>query len=145
MESVVTTFFGGAVGVRQLPLLRPPTTPDAPILKRLDLPQGELAQFYDSEDGLRYAAVIELVAGSVRGNHYHRIKREQVYVLRGSLELLLQELLTQRRAAVVVPTGGCVLIQPGIAHALRVLDPGFAIEFSEDRYAPDDTYRHLLL
>jgi hypothetical protein len=70
-----TTLLNGKVLKRSLPLLQLPLGPDAPALKRLLLPQGELAQFYDAEQGIRYMAFIKLLPGQVRGNHYHKVKK----------------------------------------------------------------------
>src|SRR5208283_1863182 len=69
-------FLSGKVVKWSLPALEPPFAPDAPALKRLLLPQGELAQVYDAEDAVRYIACLDLLAGTVRGNHYHKAKRE---------------------------------------------------------------------
>ena len=66
-----------------LPSFQPGPAGSELSLKRVLLPQGELAQFYDSEQGIRYIASIELKAGTVRGNHHHKIKREYIYVLSG--------------------------------------------------------------
>lgn len=138
----VSHHLAGAVVVTTLPLLEPPTPATAPVLKRLRLPQGELAQFYDAEEGLCYAAVIELAPGSVRGNHYHKVKRELIYVIRGAFELRLREVDTGATDVISVSAGSSVLIRPGIAHALHVLEAGFAVECSPDRFDPGDTFRH---
>jgi hypothetical protein len=85
-----TTLLQGKVKIWALPEVQP--GPSDLLLKRVMLPQGELAQFYDGEEGVRYIASIELHAGTVRGNHYHKIKREYVYIISGKLRLLVQEL-----------------------------------------------------
>jgi hypothetical protein len=59
-----SSFLNGKVLKRSLPELHLPLGPDAPVLKRLMLPQGELAQFYDAEEGIRYLAFIELRPGA---------------------------------------------------------------------------------
>src|SRR6478752_143983 len=82
----------GKVKIWRLPEVQPGVNEAG--LKRLMLPQGELAQFYDDEEGIRYIASIELKVGTVRGNHYHKIKREYVYVLSGKLRLVVRELTT---------------------------------------------------
>src|SRR5258705_6781662 len=66
-----TSLLSGKVTRQSLPILQPPTAPGSPVLKRLKLPQGELAQFYDGEPGIQYIAYIELLPGNPRGNHYH--------------------------------------------------------------------------
>jgi quercetin dioxygenase-like cupin family protein len=114
-------------------------------LKRLMLPQGELAQFYDDEEGVRYIASIELKAGTVRGNHYHKIKREYVYVLAGKLRLVVQELGKGRQEEMELEGGSLVFIEPGIVHALDVKESGVAVEFSVNRFDSGDTYREKLV
>jgi quercetin dioxygenase-like cupin family protein len=110
-------------------------------LKRVVLPQGELAQFYDAEEAIRYIASIELKEGTVRGNHYHEVKREYIYILSGELLLALEEVTSHAREQLRLQGGDLVLIQPGIAHALQVTQRGMAVEFSPDRFNPADTFR----
>src|SRR5436305_702140 len=78
---------GGKVRKQALAVVQPPSVAESPTLKRLMLPQGELAQFYDGDEGIRYIAQIELQAGSVRGNHYHKAKEEWVYLISGEVNL----------------------------------------------------------
>ncbi len=86
------TFLQDQVTVWTLPQVQPGPAGAELLLKRVMLPQGELAQFHDSDEPMRYIAAIELKAGTIRGNHYHKIKREYVYVLSGRLTLVLQKL-----------------------------------------------------
>src|SRR5438874_9201479 len=135
----------GKVTKMSLPLIQPPSGPAAPILKRLALPQGELAQFYDGEKGVRYVAFIELLPGSPRGNHYHKIKEEWIYLIRGELSLVLEDLASKERAAETMVAGDLVKISTGVAHTLQISESGMAIEFSEARFDPADIYRYVLV
>jgi|SRR5215831_11179983 len=135
------SFFGGRVLKWSLPEVQPGPAGDEPILKRLMLPQGELAQLYDSEQGIRYIAHIELRAGSVRGNHYHKVKQEYVYMLSGRVSLVLEAAETTHRETCEMKQGDLALIQPGIAHALQVNQSGQAVEFSPNRFDAGDIYR----
>ncbi len=128
-----------------LPAVEPGPAGKESALKRVMLPQGELAQFHDSEEGVRYIASIELKAGTVRGNHYHKIKREYIYVLVGEVQLVLEDLESRARETLEVKFGDLILIQPGIVHALKVKEAGFAVEFSPNRFDPNDTYRAQLV
>ena len=136
-----TTLLNGKVFKQSLPALQLPLGPDAPILKRLLLPQGELAQIYDAEEGIRYMAFIELLAGQVRGNHYHKVKEELVYVMRGEVSLSVVDIDSQARASVALRTGDLAVIRTGIAHAYRTVEAGQAIEFSVARFDPADIHR----
>jgi hypothetical protein len=135
------TFLQGKILKRTLPIIPAPSGPEAPALKRLLLPQGELAQFYDSDDPIRYLAYIELRADTVRGNHFHKIKEEWIYLIQGRVLLTFEEVNTGARGSFSLETGELALISTGIAHALRALEPGLAVEFSKSRFDPADIYR----
>jgi oxalate decarboxylase/phosphoglucose isomerase-like protein (cupin superfamily) len=134
-----SVFLGGRVIRKTLPVLSP--QPGAPPLKRLMLPQGELAQFHDGIEPIRYLAYIELRPGALRGNHYHKVKREYVYVIGGKTELLVQDVNSGDRAMVPLNSGDLAFIETGIAHTLRPLTDGQAIEFSAAPFDAADIYR----
>jgi hypothetical protein len=138
------TCLSGKVWKRLLLLVSGAPGADAPTLKRLLLPQGELAQIHDSEEPLRYLAVIELRAGTVRGNHFHKVKREFIYLVSGGARLIVEDLASNDRADLPLGPAELVFIPPAVAHALQVTASGLAIEFSQARFDPTDTYRHLL-
>ena len=140
----MTSILSGKVSKTSLPLIRPPSGPDTPVLKRLLLPQGELAQFYDGQDGVRYIAFIELLAGNPRGNHYHKLKEEYLYLVRGELFLIVEDVLSKERRELPVVAGDLVRIFTGIAHALNIIKPGDAIEFSAAPFDPADIHRYPL-
>lgn len=138
------SFFSGKVRKGSLPTFSGSPGPDAPSLKRLLLPQGELAAFYNSEEGIRYIAYIELRAGTARGNHYHKVKQEYIYLLNGTVSLFLEDLESKAEEVLPMIPGDLVLILPGIAHTLSVEKSGEAIEFSPAQFDPNDTYRHVI-
>jgi quercetin dioxygenase-like cupin family protein len=140
-----SSLLNGKVIQQSLPLVRLPAAPDTPVLKRLQLPQGELAQIYDAEEGIRYMAVIELRPDSVRGNHYHKVKTELVYVTQGEVLLVVEDIESLARAECRLRTGDLAVIQTGVAHALRSEKPGQAIEFSQARFDPADIHRYPLV
>ena len=115
------------------------------MTKRLLLPQGELAQFYDGEDGMRYLAAIKLLSGTARGNHYHRQKQEWVYLIAGTILLVVEDVETKARETLTMVTGDLVYISPGVAHTLVVQKEGVAVEFSPVRFDPADTSRYALV
>lgn len=136
--------FSGRLVKRSLPCLTPGLGGELPPLKRLALAQGELAQFHDADPGIHYIAALELVEASVRGNHYHTRKEEHVYLMRGSMELIVEDPGSRERAEVRMEPGDLTVIQPGLAHAFRILHPGVAIEFSPTRFDPADIHPHQL-
>lgn len=145
MTSPEISILHGKVTKRTLPIIPPSGAPDSPTLKRLMLPQGELAQFYDGDDGIRYIAQIELQACSVRGNHYHKVKQEWVYMMSGEVILVAEDLETQVRESMRLVAGDLAFIQIGVVHALQVAKSGQAIEFSTARFDAADIYRHKLV
>lgn len=140
-----TTYFGGRVLKCSLPVFQGAPPADALGPKRLALPQGELANFHDSQEGIRYIASLELRPGTVRGNHWHEIKQEQLYILSGSLLLVVRERESGEREEIQLRPGDLVLIQPGIAHAMKTLEPGYGIEFSRNKFDPADVQRLALI
>ena len=133
-------FLSGKVSKQTLPYVELPPPLDAPHLKRLALKQGELTQFHDGEEEIRYIAYVELRADGIRGNHYHKIKKEWAYVISGKLILALEDIATHERASFTMEGGDLVFIAPGVAHALRTLEPGGAVEFSQAQFNSADIY-----
>ena len=130
---------------QSLPLVQPPSGPDTPVLKRLALPQGELAQFFDGEEGIRYIAFIELRPGNPRGNHFHNHKEEWIYLVRGELSLIVEDVASKERAELPMVAGDLVKISTGVAHTLKIIQPGHAIEFSAQRFDAADIHRYVLI
>jgi len=140
--SLESKYLSGKVVKWSLPTFEPPFSPDAPATKRLLLPQGELAQIFDSEEPARYISCLELMPGTVRGNHYHKLKRESVYVMRGELSLVVRDVESGARETVSVKAGELVSIGVGIAHAMVVVTAGLAVEFAPVRFNPGDIHRY---
>ena len=137
-----TRYLGGKVIKWSLPALEPPFAPDAPVLKRILLAQGELAQIYDAEEPVRYLACLQLLPGTVRGNHYHKVKRECVYLVQGELTLVVRDVHTSAREALTLRPGELALVEPGVAHAMVVATGGVAVEFAQSRFDAEDTFRY---
>ncbi len=136
----LSVFLSGKVTKQTLPFVEIPPPSEAPRLKRLALKQGELTQFHDGEEEVRYIAFVELRAGSIRGNHYHKTKKEWIYVISGKLLLTVEDLATHERTSLEMQSGDLVFIAPEVAHALRILEPGGAIEFSQAQFNNADIY-----
>jgi mannose-6-phosphate isomerase-like protein (cupin superfamily) len=141
MSMTDVTLLGGKVIKRCLQVFREPPPADAPAVKRLLLPYGELAQFYDGDAGMRYIAFVELRAGGTRGNHYHKVKEEIFYIVSGQVLMKLCEVETGEKSAVVLSAGELAVIPPGVAHAFQTKEAGQAVEFSPNRFNPTDSYR----
>jgi hypothetical protein len=135
------TYLNGKLRKHTLPAFELPLPADAPTMKRLLLSQGELAQFYDADEGVRYLAFIELRPGTVRGNHFHKLKVEWVYIIVGEVLLIAEDIQTKNRETVPLRTGDLAIIETGVAHALQVVQPGHAVEFSPARFDPLDIHK----
>ena len=138
-------YLAGKVTRLSLPVFEDARAGEALTLKRLLLPQGELAQFYDDDEPIRYLAFLELRAGGVRANHYHKIKRELIYLIAGELLLIVEDIGSRERVSLTLRPGDLAAIQPGIAHALQTTVPGQAIEFSRTRFERADIHRFPLV
>jgi len=139
------SFLDGKVVKRSLRIFEgaPPAGTIGP--KRLILPQGELANFYDEPEGIRYLAYIELRQDSIRGNHLHRVKEEQVYIIQGEALLVIQEPSSGKKESINLSPGDLVKISTGIAHALKAVQRGHGIEFSTAQFDPTDIERVKLI
>lgn len=135
--------FGGRATRTSLPIVEPGAV-DLPRLKRLILPQGDLAQLYEPDEGIRYLAWLELKVGSVRGNHHHRGKREFFYLIAGRVELVLEELESGARVKWQLAAGDLVYFKPGIVHAYCPTADGQAVEFSPQRFQAEGTLRKVI-
>lgn len=139
------TFLDGLVHKESLPVFHAPPWGPTGGSKRLFLPQGELASFYDADEGIRYAAFVELRVGGIRGNHIHQIKEEHVYLISGELLLVAQDGLDGQRVSLELQAGDLVKISTGVAHAFNPLKPGLAVEFSKARFNPADVQKVVLI
>lgn len=142
------SFLAGKVRRWTLPLIEGRPGPDAPNLKRLRLPQGGLDQIHNAPEGMRYMALIELVQGTVRGNHYHKVKEEHIYVIQGELRVVAEDIQSGERADLALAAGDLVQISGGVAHVLQTVQPGLAIEFSPGQFDAADSFpspRNLLV
>ena len=135
-------FLNGKVIKRSLPTVEPQNAPGSPTLKRLLLPQGELAQFFDGEEPVRYLAYIELRSGNARGNHFHKSKDEWIYMLSGEAVLWVEDVETRQQDKLSLKVGDLAFVRTGVAHAIHVVQSGQAIEFSSARFDARDIYKY---
>jgi len=140
-----TSYLSGKVVKNSLPAFHDSTTAEAPTQKRLLLPHGELAQFYDSDEAMHYMAYIELRTGNVRGNHYHKEKIEFVYLIQGEATLAVEDVHLRERVSMPLRAGDLVRIETEVAHAFRTSTSGHAVEFSKTRFDPADIQRYSLI
>jgi hypothetical protein len=139
-EPITASKLGSKVRKLCLPTFQGRPGPEAPRQKRLLLPQGELAHVYDGPEPIQYIAFLELRAGTTRGNHFHKVKKEWLYVATGKVRLKFRDLATKAEDSLVLEAGQTAVISPEVAHALEVLEPGYGLEFSPALFDPADVY-----
>jgi dTDP-4-dehydrorhamnose 3,5-epimerase-like enzyme len=93
-----------------------------------------------------HVAVIDTVAGSIRGNHYHKLSTQHMLITKGSLEYWYKGVDESKTAeCVLLREYDFVSTPPGEVHALRMLEDNQFIVFTEGlRGGVDyeqDTYR----
>ncbi|MBN8246257.1 MAG: WxcM-like domain-containing protein [Verrucomicrobia bacterium] len=142
MPDSVDSFLEGSVSRQRLPVMSQSSPSEARDPKRLALPAGELAQLTDGAEVFRYLACLELRAGTTRGNHLHRERRERFYLVAGAATLHLEDPASGSRTSMNLVPGDLIQIAPGIAHALQVTASGTAVEFAPEAFDPADTHRH---
>jgi mannose-6-phosphate isomerase-like protein (cupin superfamily) len=142
-----TLYFDGRLSKSSLPVFEgaPPAGAGASGPKRLRLAQGELANFYDDPEGVRYLAFLELRPDGVRGNHVHRVKKEHFYLIAGEVVCVAKPAEGGELVELELKAGDMVTIHPGIAHAFKPLSIGQAIEFSSGMFDAGDIERIALI
>ena len=140
-----SNFLNDRVIKRTLTVINGRPAADAPRLKRLLLAQGELAQVYDDPEGIRYLAFVELRKDAIRGNHYHQVKDEAIYVIQGEILLVVEDIATRERASFPLMTGDLAVIPVRIAHGFRTIQAGQAVEWSTNRFDPGDICQYQLI
>ena len=96
--------------------------------------RGTIADvFYNAQ--IQHVAVIETNADSsarvVRGNHYHKVSTQHMYITRGSLRYWYQPLDKSEPVKFVdVPRGCLVSTPPNEIHALEITEHNEFIVFS---------------
>ena len=137
-------FFGGRATVKSLQVTDRPAD-RAEICARLSSPRGELAVLTDGSTPIRHLCYVELRAGQVRGNHFHKLRHEYFYVIAGNLAVQLQDVSAKESASVELQAGDMLFIKPGIAHALNPLNDGHALEYAAEPFDLADVYPHALI
>ena len=130
------------VSVRRLPDVVPPIPPGG---GRMISPAGELAQIVNG-DPYRYLAFLEFQPDpdAPRGNHFHAVKTEHLYIVDGLVRATYRDLDTEETTEVELTAGDLVVVQPRCAHAYVALTHSHAVEFSPLSYDPADTIAYAL-
>ncbi len=130
------------VSVRRLPEVVPPIPEGG---GRIITGAGELAQIVNG-DLYRYLAFLEFQPDpqAPRGNHFHAVKTEHLYIVDGLVRATYLDLDTGETAEVELRRGDLVAVSPRCAHSYTALAYSHAVEFSALTYDPADTIAHVL-
>src|SRR4051794_10397711 len=136
-------FLNGKLEIRTLETADQPAK-RADVQARLLSPGGELAVLADGKTAIRHLAYVELREGMPRGNHYHKVRHEYLYMIAGETEVHVQDISTGRAEKVLLEVGDLALIHPNVAHAFLPRSSGHALEFAAESFDGADVYRHVL-
>jgi len=64
---------------------------------------------------------IETVKGNVRGGHYHKKTNEGFYIIRGRIEITLEDIKSRRVKTFIAEKGSVFTIKPNTIHTFKVL------------------------
>jgi dTDP-4-dehydrorhamnose 3,5-epimerase-like enzyme len=138
------SYFGGRATIKSL-LVTDQAADRPEICARINSPRGELAVLTDGSVPIRHLSYLEMRPGMVRGNHYHKLRKEYCYVISGELTLALADVATGESVSVQIHAGEIAYIQPGIAHAFNPLGQGQAVEYAAQPFDLSDVFPHRLI
>jgi len=100
-------------------------------LQRFEDDRGLIADiFYNNQ--INHVNIIESNPGAIRGNHFHRLTTQHIFIISGSLEYWYSEEQGRASNFIVAHPGDLVTSGPGEIHAMKVLDDNCVfMSFSE--------------
>lgn len=110
--------------------------------RRIFSPKGELAQIVNGTVAIRHLVYWDLDSphsGQTRGNHYHRVKTEECYVLTGEVEVTAVDRETAEREVRTAGAGDRISVDPGVAHSFRSKGYAQVLELLPTPYDAADT------
>lgn len=134
----IKTLFNGRVKIETLSSIISPVGQKIEGPARLLLEKGELTKIYDGEEPVKYIAYVEFIPGKIRGGHYHD-RQEYFYIIRGEMEFELIDVDTKVAESAIVKEGDLIFLSSKIAHRIKTIKAGHAIEFSKNRFQLEDS------
>lgn len=107
---------------------------------------GEIAQMPDFIS-VKHLAYIDFKENPniIRGNHYHLDKDEYLYVIKGKLKAIYEDIETKEREEFLFITGDLINNKPKVAHAFIPLEFTQLIEFAPTIFDPIDTIKYKVI
>jgi dTDP-4-dehydrorhamnose 3,5-epimerase-like enzyme len=111
--------------------------------------EKELGQFVDDRGSIKdilyaqainHASIITCAPGAIRGNHYHKLTTQYVFVVNGSMDYFCQRVDSIDKPVVLaVQSGDVVISEPNEIHALKAGNEGCTfIEMEEGTRSSND-------
>ncbi|MBK9156418.1 MAG: hypothetical protein IPM25_19790 [Chloracidobacterium sp.] len=130
------------VSIQRLNTKEPPLGEDG---GRIVSNAGEIAQIVSGGTGFRYLAYIDFTESKFpRGNHYHRNKEEHMYLIRGGLIAVYEDIDSKERKQVTLTEGDLVSIKPMCAHVYFPIEYTQIVEFAADPFDSKDTEKYIV-
>lgn len=117
-----------------------PYEKDIPGAKRWEEERGEFVQISYREE-IWHLAVFGIRKGFSRGSHYHEVKEEIFYVIRGKIRALFLDMDTLQKEEYVLEKGDKIRIKPRCGHIFYGLEDTLVVEYSPQVYNMEDSYR----
>lgn len=90
---------------------------------------------YISDFPIRTSKILTVKENSVLGNHYHKLKDDIFYLLKGSGTAVINNRATDFKK------GDCLLVKKGTSHAFTLKKGSILIESSTTPYDKTDEYK----
>lgn len=84
--------------------------------------------------------LLKFKAGASFSNHYHLLKRETFYLLKGKLSFQYFDLTNADVITKEINEGECIFIDSGIPHKVDALEDSVVVEVSTQHFE-EDSYR----
>ncbi len=133
------------ISVKKMNVFSPPIIGELKDGGRIMMPTGELTQIVNGKS-FKFLAYIEFDNDTsvVRGNHYHLVKEEHLYLIRGRLQAVYKDIDTEEMEELVLEAGDLIVIKPRCAHVYFPLEYSQSVEFSPSEFDANDTYRYVI-
>ena len=107
--------------------------------KRWTEKKGEFVQISYMQE-IWHLACFELNKGFTRGSHFHKIKDEFFYVVKGRLRAVFLDMDTSLREEHILERGDKLRVEPRCAHIFYGLEDSLVVEYSSQKYDKEDGY-----
>lgn len=132
-------YLDGSVRVYRLNELQPDMKQSYP-LGHIESERGTLTPLM-LDKSYQYLALIGFKSGIARGGHYHVLKKEIFFVVRGDIRLsVASKSAFDKKETITLSGGDLVEIDAGVWHLYEPLSDAEALDFSPDKYVDGDTY-----